>query len=199
MEYEPNNSTQSDSSGSDVDVVTFEEIVRSNIGWMLAVAGRILGDSASAEDAVQKAFTKIHVNFDDFEGRSSVKTWIHRIVVNESYMILRKTGQLKESSLDGLLPLFDENGCRIESSPVTLETPETILSRKETNALVDEKIAALPANYRIVLLLRDMEGLSTAEVADILEISETNAKVRLHRARAALKVALSPFLKSGKL
>lgn len=184
---------------NDTDALEFEMIVRDNIGWMLSIAGRILGDSASAEDAVQKAFTKVHIKLADFKGRSSVKTWIHRILVNESFMIIRKRGQLKETSIDGLLPQFDTNGCRIETSSVTLDTPETILSRKETRTLVDQKIASLPTTYRSVLVLRDIEGLSTAEVADCLDITETNVKVRLHRARAALKSLLDPFFQSGIL
>ena len=90
--------------------------VRVHIGWMLRLARRYLGDAALAEDAVQSAFSKIFAKSDQFEGKSSIRSWIRSIVVNEALMLLRKRRSLKEDdSIDPLLPEFDENGCRIEA------------------------------------------------------------------------------------
>lgn len=75
--------------------MVFEDIVRENIAWMLVVARRILTDQAISEDAVQEAFSKIHKNLDGFEGRSSLRTWMHRVVVNEALMLLRKQKRRK--------------------------------------------------------------------------------------------------------
>ena len=176
-----------------------ERFVRVHIGWMLALSRRILGDAHHAEDAVQNAFAKIFANLDGFDGRSALKTWMHRIVVNESLMLLRKLGRADAASIDELLPVFDENGCRIEERWMTRETPESLMLRSDAGARVREKIDLLPENYRIILILRDIEDMATHEVAALLDISEANVKVRLHRARAALKRLLEPLLKGQAL
>ncbi len=176
-----------------------ERFVRSHAGWMLALSRRILREHALAEDATQNAFVNIFKNIDRFDGRSAVKTWMHRIVVNEALMLLRKSRRHLEEPIDGLLPAFDDNGCRLEEPWATMETPETLLRRSETRAKVVERINRLPDNYRIVLVLRDIEELSTADVAEMLELSEAAVKVRLHRARAALKKLLEPLIKGQAL
>lgn len=178
-------------------VVNFEELVRDNIGWMLGLAGRILGDDDLAKDAVQMAFSKIHLNVDQFEGRSQLKTWMHRIVVNEALMILRKKKRANEQSIDHLLPSFDVRGMRVPDPHVTVETSETVLRSKQTVSIVHEVISELPDAYRVVLQLRDIEEMTTTEVSDFLEITEANVKVRLHRARTALKSLLEPLFYEG--
>ncbi|MEP1765984.1 MAG: sigma-70 family RNA polymerase sigma factor [Sulfitobacter sp.] len=177
----------------------FEEFVRGNIGWMLGLAGRILDDPDLARDAVQLAFSKIHLKLDQFEGRSQLKTWMHRIVVNEALMILRKKKQANEQSIDHLLPSFDKDGHRITASSAAEGTSETILYSKQTTRIVRQTITELPDSYRVVLQLRDLEEMTTAEVSEFLKISETNVKVRLHRARAALKKLLEPIFDGGPI
>jgi RNA polymerase sigma-70 factor (ECF subfamily) len=180
-------------------IVDFEELVRNNIGWMLGLAGRILGDDDLAKDAVQLAFSKIHLNVDQFEGRSQPKTWMHRIVVNEALMILRKKKRANEQSIDHLLPSFDVRGMRVPDPHVTVETSETVLRSKQTVSIVRELILELPDPYRVVLQMRDIEEMTTTEVSNFLEITEANVKVRLHRARTALKSLLEPMLSSGMI
>ena len=177
------------------DAASVERFVRRHIGWMLSVARRVLRDAHHAEDAVQNAFAKIFGSIDGFDGRSALKTWMHRIVVNECLMLLRKAGRAETVPIDDLLPIFDRNGCRVEDRWLTMETPESLLLRSDTRALVKSRIDLLPDDYRIILILRDLEELSTADVSDILGISEANVKVRLHRARAALKRLLEPVMK----
>jgi len=172
-----------------------ERFVREHMGWMLAVARRILGEAAQAEDAVQEAFAKIFKNLEKFGGRSALKTWMHRIVVNEALSTLRKRQRDITRDIDELMPLFDQNRCRIEDDWVTFETPQSLLERTQTKNLVSDCIARLPNDYRIVLTLRDIEELSTSDVADMLDISEANVKIRLHRARAALKKLLEPLMR----
>lgn len=182
-----------------VSEMGFESIVRDNIAWMLAVARRILQDPAMSEDAVQNAFSKIHQNLDEFEGRSNLKTWMHRIVVNEALMLLRKIKRKNEQSIDPLLPEFDQNGCRIDNPFIVPETSENQLQTQQVREIIKGKIAALPEQYRIVLVLRDIEELSTSDVSEALGLSEANVKVRLHRARAALKKLLEPMMRGGAL
>ncbi len=169
--------------------------VRSNIGAMRAVARRILGGDAFADDCVQEAFLKAFQKIGGFEGRSTLKTWLHRITVNEALMKLRVLKRLDERPIDLLMPEFDGNACRIEAAWPSLASTEDILERESTRALVMAKIHELPDSYRIVLLMRDIEELDTAEVAELLDITQGNVKVRLHRARSALKKLLEPALR----
>ncbi|MEH6524217.1 RNA polymerase sigma factor [Sulfitobacter sp.] len=189
----------SSSSQDDEASVAFEKLVRENISWMLALANRMLSDKAKAEDAVQCAFANIHKGLKGFEKRASLRTWMHRIVVNEALMVLRKFRRLNEQSLDGLSPKFDTNGCRIVTEAVTWDTPETKLTSQQTFTIVRSEINSLPETYRLVLVLRDIEGISTVEVAKILGVTEANVRVRLHRARAALKKQLEPLISRGAL
>lgn len=172
-----------------------DAFVRDNIGWMLAVARRIVRDRFLAEDCVQAAFMNVFKNLDGFEGQSSLRTWMHRIVVNQALMSLRARKRLQETSIDDLQPTFDASGCRLEDPWTMLETPESLLVRSQTKASVLASIDRMPDIYRIVLLLRDIEELSTSEVAEMLELSESNVKVRLHRARSGLKTLLEPLLR----
>lgn len=177
------------------DDVQTEQLVRDNIGWMLALAQRLLGDRALAEDAVQDAFLDAFRALDTFEGRSSLKTWLHRITVNASLTILRRLKRLAEQPIDEYLPEFDRYACRIEAPWTYLARVEDVLESAHLRTLVHTKIGSLPDAYRIVLQLRDIEGYDTREVAQLLDISESNVKVRLHRARAALKKMLEPILR----
>ena len=207
MKFEPTITNESRSPGEDVEIIKLrqgvasatEEFVRKNIGWMLAVARRMLRNDAHAEDCVQDAFLNIFKNLESFRGESSLRTWMHRIVVNHVLMLLRSRKRLNEASIDDLLPDFDENGCRVEDRWSDFETPESLMERSQTKETVIALIGKLPDNYRIVLLLRDIEELSVSEVAEILNLSETNVKVRLHRARSALKKLLEPLLRGEKL
>ena len=176
-----------------------ERFVRRHTGWMFAVAARILGDGGLAEDAVQNAYSNIFKSLATFQGQASLKTWMHRIVINEALMLARRQKRYRIESLEQLLPEFDRSGCRIEPAWTTIETPETLLRQTETLNTVRRHVDQLPDNYRIVLLLRDIEELSTADVANLLDLSEATVKIRLHRARAALKKLLQPLIGSGVL
>lgn len=172
------------------------------MGWMLAVAKRIVLDTAIAEDVAQEAFSNVFRNLASFRGDSSLKTWIHRIVVNQALMALRKQRRRNEQPIEELLPQFDGYGCRIDETTVLsqlAETPEAMLMSSDRKQQVLSSIERLPENYRIVLMLRDIEELSTSEVAEVTGLTEANVKVRLHRARAALKKLLSPFFEGPEL
>jgi RNA polymerase sigma-70 factor, ECF subfamily len=181
------------------NVAVTEEFVRENASWMLRLANRMVRDHGQAEDIVQAAFANVFKALETFEGRSALKTWMHRIVVNQALMQLRRTKRLQETPIDELLPAFDAAGCRIEEDWTAFETPEALLERAQTKAKILALIDTLPDGYRIVLLLRDIEELSTAEVAEMLELTEANVKVRLHRARAALKKLLEPLVRGQSL
>lgn len=181
------------------DPAATADFVRNHITWMLAVARRVLRDEGHAEDAVQNAFVKIFGSLESFEGRSGLKTWMHRILVNEALTVFRRNRPQKDESIDQLLPVFDDNGCRIEAPWASFETPEKLLQQTQTKTRVAELIDKLPDSYRVVVVLRDIEELTTGEVAEALDLSEANVKVRLHRARAALKKLLEPLIRGQEL
>ena len=172
-----------------------EGFVREHIAWMLALSERLLRDPERAKDAVQDAFVSAFNGLESFEGRSGIKTWLHRITVNASLAQLRKTRQLAEESIDEWLPHFDELQCRVESPWNELASLQELLEQDEVRDRVKAAIDRLPQAYRIIVQLRDIEGYNTEEVATLLELTASNVKVRLHRARAALKKLLEPMLR----
>ena len=181
------------------NAVDSEELVRTNIGWMLALAERLLRDRSLAEDVVQESFVRALNGLADFEGRSSLASWLHRITVNTALSKLRQLNRLAEQSIDEHLPEFDRFDCRVELPWSHLASVEDIMESEETRRRMYETIGDLPHSYRVVLQLRDIEEYDTREVAELLDISETNVKVRLHRARAALKKLLEPILRAEEL
>jgi len=177
------------------DLQQTRELVRRNSPWMLALATRLVGNSEDAQDVVQSAFGKIFTALDDFEGRAQVSTWMHRIVVNESLMHGRRNRARREVPIEQLQPKFDQWGCREEGPWASLEEPESLMERQQLVTDMSKLLDQLPDDYRTVLILRDVEGMTTDEVAETLSISTSNVKVRLHRARSAAKKILEPYLR----
>ena len=176
--------------------VDSEELVRANIGWMLALAEHLLRDRGLAEDVVQESFVRALKVLDGFEGRSSLESWLHRITVNSAFSKLRQLKRLAELSIDEHLPEFDRFDCRVEPPWSYLASVDEVMESDDLRRQVYETIGELPDSYRVVLQLRDIEEYDTSEVATLLNISDGNVKVRLHRARAALKKLLEPILRA---
>lgn len=172
------------------DEAAFEEMVSQFGGRMLSVARRFLTSEDDARDAVQEAFLSAFESIEQFNGGAMLSTWLHRIVVNGALMQLRRRRRKPEQSIDELLPSFDADGSWVEDGRRTVTTEE-ILEGRDTRAMVRRCIANLPESYRVVLLLRDIEELDTAETAKQLGLSLNIVKVRLHRARQALRTLIA--------
>lgn len=170
----------------------FERLVRTHTPRLLAVARRFLRNEEDARDAVQDAFLSAFRSLSEFEGGSEIGTWLHRIAVNACLMKLRTRRRRPEEPIDDLLPRYLEDGHHAAHLPEWRESAETLLERREVREFVRDCIGQLPESYRTVLLLRDIEELDTAEVARILGVSANVVKVRLHRARQALRTLLDP-------
>ena len=175
------------------DESAFEELIRVHGGRLLSVARRFLGTSDDAQDAVQETFIKAFKAIHGFEERAQLQTWLHRIVVNTALMKLRERRRKPEESIDDLLPTFAADGHQTVESR---EWSDALFERKETAATVRQAIAMLPDQYRTVLVLRDLEERDTAETAQILGTTTTVVKVRLHRARQALRTLLDREFRS---
>jgi RNA polymerase sigma-70 factor (ECF subfamily) len=181
------------------DADAFEELVRVQGPRLLAVARRILANEEDARDAVQSAFLSAFRGLGSFAGEALLSTWLHRIVVNMSLMRLRTRRRRPEASIEELLPRFLEDGHHADPDWGWSVSAEDLLTEKETRTRVRAAIARLPASYRTVLMLRDIEELSTADAARALGVSENAVKLRLHRARQALATLLrDDFRASGR-
>jgi RNA polymerase sigma-70 factor, ECF subfamily len=170
----------------------YEELVRKFGGRLLATARRYLRSEADACDAVQDAFLCALKSIDTFHGDSQLSTWLHRIVVNCALMHLRarrRHTKTDKVDIDELQPRFDTNGNWIKhgllSAPAHLS-----VEASETRAIVRQCIDLLSDHYRTILMLRDIDGRDTEEVANLLNLASGTVRVRLHRARQALKVVL---------
>ncbi len=176
------------------DAAAYEFVVREYSPRLLAVIRGIVRNEEDARDCLQDAFLQAFRAMDRFEGRAALSSWMHRIAVNSALMKLRSRKRKSEASIDDLLPQFDGTDHRIDPAWQPQTTQEPDLEAGERKTRIHEAIAQLPENYRNVILLRDIQEMSTDEAAEALDVSPGAVKVRLHRARAALKTLLEPYL-----
>lgn len=174
-----------------------EWLIRTYSPGLLATARRYVRGDDDAQDVLQEAFLQALRALDQFRADSRLATWLHRIVINAALMKLRSRRRRPELALDDLLPSFDTEGRH--ASPVAAWHcgAEAALEGSELRALVRGAIARLPAAYREVIILRDIEGLDTAEAAEALGTTVAAVKVRLHRARIALRALIEPLMRDA--
>ena len=178
------------------DARAFETLIRHHTPPLLRLARRFLGTEEDARDALQDAMVAVYRSIGTFEGNAMLSTWLHRVVVNACLMKLRaKRRRPNETDIEPLLPSFLEDGHQTEPCTAWTETAESMMEREETRALVRDCIEKLPDAYRIVLHLRDIEEMSTEETAEILGITRNAVKIRLHRARQALRTLLDKHMR----
>ncbi|VTR98910.1 rna polymerase sigma factor : RNA polymerase sigma factor, sigma-70 family OS=Planctomyces limnophilus (strain ATCC 43296 / DSM 3776 / IFAM 1008 / 290) GN=Plim_3811 PE=4 SV=1: Sigma70_r2: Sigma70_r4_2 [Tuwongella immobilis] len=173
----------------------FEAFVRRFCNPFFYVAKRILRNEEDTRDAVQEAFLLAFRALPQFDGRSQLSTWVHRIVLNVALKKYRTQQRHPEQSIESLLPHFVEDEHHEVGPQFFQSSVEAWVSREEQRAIIHEKINQLPESYRTVILLRDIEGLNTEETAELLEISTMLVKTRLHRARQALRTLLEPLFR----
>jgi RNA polymerase sigma-70 factor (ECF subfamily) len=177
------------------DQRAFAELVERHSGTVYNLALRMMGNPQEAEEVMQETFISAFRSLDRFEGRSQLGTWLYRIAYNAALMRLRKR-QVPTSSIDE--PLIGEDGEELPRQLIDWDSlPDDIALNRELRAELDKAVSALPATLRSVFVLRDIEGLSTAEVAETLGLTETNVKVRLHRARLALREELTAYFRAS--
>jgi RNA polymerase sigma-70 factor, ECF subfamily len=179
----------------------FGLVVQRYGGRMLATARRFLNNEHDAQDAAQEAFASAFRALDKFNGDAMLSTWLHRIIVNAALVQLRSRRRRGEQPIETLLPRFDQDGEWIDEPATWTDATETILERRDSREMVRRCIERLPDKYRSVLVLRDIEELDTDETARCLATSANTVKVRLHRARQALKTLIErdPLLQSHNL
>jgi len=201
------------------DEAAFSELVARHHGQLRRLAVSVLRDEAAADEVVQDAWTAAIEGLDSFEGRSSLSTWLYRIVLNRARTRrARDARSVPLSSLngdtdaDGDGPAVDPtnflpNGHWRESpgrSPASVlgitsnEDPEQSLLRGELGQTLMRALEKLPESWRSVVAMRDVDGLSSEEVCNALEISESNQRVLLHRGRSRLRLLLEEEMTKGR-
>ncbi len=177
------------------DRVEFARLVETYSPMIYRLGLKMLNNPQDAEDILQETFIKAYKHIAKFDGRSNVSTWLYRIATNEALMSLRRKHPETTSFENPFVydtepqePLQIVDWCCL---------PEEEFLTSEGRARLDEAAERLPANLRVVFVLRDIEGLSTRETAEVLDISEMAVKTRLSRARLRLREDLSAYF--GKL
>ena len=174
------------------DREAFARLVDATSGHIYRVALQIVGDEQDAEDVLQETYIKAFRALPEFEGRSSLSTWLYRIAVNEALMHVRRR-KPQPVSIDESDP-FDAEA---ESEGMEIVDfcclPEGEFLTNETRAFLDQAVANLPENLRVVFVMRDLEGFSIQDTAEALGLSENNVKTRLLRARLHLRQDLSVY------
>ena len=196
--------TESDDAASERSLVArlkagedaaFEELVRAHGPRMLAVARRFLPQEADAQDALQDALVNVVRAVHTFDCNSRLTTWLHRVVVNAALMRIRSRSRRSERCMEA-------GAVEVASQPrgraAWAWSASDLLSKAELREIVREEIARLPEPHRVVLMLRDVEGLELREIASLVDAGLTTVKMRLHHGRRALRAALEPRLAASK-
>ena len=170
------------------DAAAFERFVDRFGPLIMAFGLRMCGNRADAEDVFQETLVKVYTRLADLDDPGALRTWFWRVVSNECLMSRRGPRDPGRTvAFDELFPLSAERGEAPEFPDAGAVDPERAVLATEVRERIEAAIRHLPPDYRIILLLRDFEQLATDEVAEVLQISVANAKVRLHRARLALR------------
>ncbi len=167
------------------ETALYELVMRRYNQRLYRVARAILRDDAEAEDVMQDAYVRAYQHLASFEGRAKFVTWLTRIAVHEALARTRRRSRFQ--SLDFA---EDSNGDAMKTATSTDRTPEQVTYDRELNTVLEKAVLALSEDYRLVFMLRDVEGMSTQETAECLNLTQENVKVRLHRAHAALRKQL---------
>ena len=173
------------------DVSAFEQLVKRYDRNVFRIAQHITHSREDAEDVVQEAFLKAYSNLEQFQGQSKFYTWLVRIAVNEALMKLRRRRPERFVSLDEDVKTEDDSLPRevADWSP----NPEQLYNQSELRDILSRTIQGLPPTFRTVFVLRDVEGLSTEETAEALDLSVPAVKSRLLRARLQLRERLNRY------
>lgn len=163
----------------------YEVLMRRYNQRLFRVAVSILHEQSEADDVIQETYVRAYQHLADFEGRAKFSTWLTRIAVHESLARARRSARFQSVEY-----IEDYNGDIMSPLTSSGHDPEQEASRRELSAVLEKAILGLPEDYRMILMMRHIEEMSTEETAECLQISEQNVKTRLFRARALLRKQL---------
>jgi RNA polymerase sigma factor (sigma-70 family) len=169
------------------DINLYEVLMRRLNARLFRISMSMVNDEMSAEDVMQNAYINAYLQLARFNGQAKFSTWITRILINECILHQKKTARRQE--------LISKK----ENNELDQQTPLNKLMDKELKSLLESAIAGLPEKYRTVFVMRQIEEMSTHETMEVLDIDESNVKIRLMRAKALLRDQLSSQLRMGEL
>jgi len=167
------------------EAAAYEQLIEQYAEVVYRTAYRLLQNPHDAEDAMQETFLTVYLRINEFEGKARLSSWLYRIVTNKALDILRKRSRKTDAATDSIDDLSEDAAELLADQAAVL--PEDWAERRETAALIREGLESLSPSLRAAFVLFEMEGLSMDEVASALNISTSAAKVRVHRARRALR------------
>lgn len=188
------NETELVAQAKDGNAEAFTTLLRQYDRYVFRVAFHITGNREDAEDVMQEAFYKAFSHLGQFQGNSLFYTWLVRIAVNEGLMKIRRREAEKKVSLDEPMDLGDDTWMPREIEDWN-DNPEQRYAKTELENIVSDAVQKLPRAYRTVYLLRDVEGLSTEEAADLLQLSIPSVKSRVRRARLMMREQLNAYFR----
>ncbi len=171
------------------DAQAYQELISEVGDSLYNVAFRIVKNAEKAREVVQEALLKMVKNIDRFEGRSSLKTWLYRIAVNEALMSIRKELPRLDDPIEELMPQYDAKITK-ENLPNWAQDPEKLASDAQFQNFYADAVEQLPETLRTAYILKDVDGLSENEICEILGITKSAVKNRAHRARLLLRTVI---------
>jgi RNA polymerase sigma-70 factor (ECF subfamily) len=164
------------------ETALFEVVMRRYNQRLYRIARTLLRDDAEAEDVMQQAYVNAYLHLDQFESRSAFSTWLTKIAVYDALSRVRRRRPTDQTDI-----IHNGDDDAMDSSTSQEPDPERRAFSGELRTLLESAIEALPGHYRAVFVMREVEGMTTAETAECLDITEDTAKTRLHRARMLLR------------
>jgi len=165
----------------------YEKLMRKFNERLYRISMSIINDDKEAEDIMQTAYLNAYRQLSNFKHQSSFSTWLIRILINESLLHKKRKVQLEKTLTEHI---------RIDHQP---ETPLDNLMNKELKAILEKAVLTLPEKYRLVFVMREIQGMTTNETMEALEIGESNVKIRLNRAKEMLRTELNSYWQPGEL
>jgi RNA polymerase sigma-70 factor (ECF subfamily) len=151
-----------------------------------------------AQDVTQEVLLTLYKKINTFQGKSAFSSWVYRITLNATYMKLRSKKKEPNVSLDDMMPSFNGSGFHQEKIQDWSESTESLLFTNETKEIIQKAVDLLPEKEKVVFVLRDVDGLSTEKVSEILDLTIPAVKSRLHRARLFLRKKLSNYFEGHR-
>lgn len=165
----------------------YEKLMRKYNQQLYRISMSIIDDDKEAEDIMQTAYLNAFRQLKNFEQRSSFATWLTRILINESLLHKKRKQKLEQTLMENSYTDHDDN------------TPLNGLMNKELKLLLERAVSTLPEKYRLVFVMREVQGMSTNETMEALNIGESNVKIRLNRAKDMLRTELNSYLRPQEL
>jgi RNA polymerase sigma-70 factor (ECF subfamily) len=174
-------------------VEVFDEIANRYQRKIYSLSFNLTRNQMDAQDITQDVLLTLFRKIHTFQGKSAFSSWVYRITLNAGYMKLRSRKKEQFVSLDDALPVFNGSGFHQEKIKDWSESTESLLFANETREMIEKSVEQLPEKEKVVFLLRDVEGLSTEKVGEVLDLTVPAVKSRLHRARLFLRKRLANY------